>query len=275
MMNGFIVFVLFCWNDMINGRPSRSKDGSSSEMISPLEKFSKQDGTENDGLDPSAKKKRGDRFGHRLEKYDRLLEMAERANVDVPNLRQDVEALREREQALIQSDESQPKPPVPPRLDGAQEENLEYDQDEDPGERMHHPRAGKREMDETRREAVKKNKERMEMLRNMNPEERIAEIRKERENLIRNHENDISRLQKKQKVKPPPRDLVDGIADLPPPERKQKLKEHHERMKEHRDKMDLWRQEHQDYLTERRAIMDDYRELAQQVREAVFANRPL
>jgi len=115
----------------------------------------------------------------------------------------------------------------------------------------------------------------MEMLRNMNPEERIAEIRKERENLIRNHENDISRLQKKQKVKPPPRDLVDGIADLPPPERKQKLKEHHERMKEHRDKMDLWRQEHQDYLTERRAIMDDYRELAQQVREAVFANRPL
>ena len=35
-----------------------------------------------------------ERKAHRLEKYDRLLEMAENAKVDMPNLRREVEALK-------------------------------------------------------------------------------------------------------------------------------------------------------------------------------------
>ena len=46
-------------------------------------------------------------------------------------------------------------------------------------------------------------------------------------------------------------------------------------MEGHRAAMEAWRDKHEAHMNERRAIMDSYRDLSHQVREAVFASRPL
>ena len=41
------------------------------------------------------------------------------------------------------------------------------------------------------------------------------------------------------------------------------------------EEMAAWRDEHQGHMAERRAIMDAYRDLSHQIREAAIAARPL
>mmetsp|Transcript_18372 Transcript_18372/g.57839 ORF Transcript_18372/g.57839 Transcript_18372/m.57839 type:complete len:383 (+) Transcript_18372:210-1358(+) len=144
-----------------------------------------------------------------------------------------------------------------------------------------------RKMDPAEREEkMRKSRERLERMRNMDPEERIAEMRRERdervaERLERKDEPEalgdaMSRVWKSRSGDygpPKPRGL--GLENLTPEQRHSKLLEHQQNMEEHRGKMDAWREKHEAYMTERRAIMDAYRDLSHQIREAVFASRPL
>ena len=210
-----------------------------------------------------------ERKAHRLEKYDRLLEMAAKAKVEMPNLLADVEALKKREEAIIDRD-AELRPPRPPRLGG--EDGEEFGEGDSPwNSGMEEMLGGDyRKENEPKEEVMKDARERLEKMREMSPEERVDEMRKAFD----------SRLADKvaKAAESPPSKLKHrstGLEHLSPEERHAKLMEHQKNMDEHRTKMDAWREQHEDYIAERRAIMDSYRDLSQQIRESVFANRPL
>lgn len=148
---------------------------------------------------------------------------------------------------------------------------------------------------EKREEMMRKSRERLERMRNMDPDERIAEMRRERDERLAEraqrsdafeHEDAIKDLESLMGARkrtwrsksgdygpPQPRNL--GLEKLSTEERHAKLLEHQKLMEEHRSKMDEWREKHEAYMSERRAIMDSYRDLSHQIREAVFASKPL
>jgi len=238
--------------------------------------------------DKHAMKDPEERKAHRLEKYDRLIEMAQKANVDMPNLRSDVEALKAREEAIMDRD-AELRPPKPPRLGGSEDEDLgEGDSPYNSGIEAliggEYRKEGEAIDPEKREEMMRASKERMERMRDMTPDERIEEMRKHRDKQI------AEQVAEKKERTPEERDPLSslmgtggrhkkqrttGLENLTPDERHAKLMEHQANMEEHRAKMDTWRAQHEDYITERRAIMDAYRDLSHQIRESIFANRPL
>ncbi|KAJ8609543.1 hypothetical protein CTAYLR_006039 [Chrysophaeum taylorii] len=232
---------------------------------------------------------------NRLEKYDRLLEMAEKAKADMPQLREQVAELKAREEAILDQDEVL-RPPRPPRLGFHAGEDEE--EDFEPGGLpygMENPfsepadEGPRAPVDQKKREEMmRKSRERLERMRNMDPEERIAEMRRERDERVaarkdgevdaRDYEPALGgkrvwRSKSGDYGPPKPRGL--GLENLSPEERHAKLLEHQKLMEDHRSKMDEWREKHEAYMSERRAIMDSYRDLSHQIREAVFASRPL
>lgn len=188
------------------------------------------------------------------------------------------------------------RPPRPPRLgfDG-EEEDYEDSLLENPftlGEDMEarSPPVDK----EKREEMMLKARERLERMRTMSPEERIVEMRRERDERVAERAThgdgaqdkraeDLDELlgprksvwRSKSGDYGPPKPRTLGLENLSPEERHAKLLEHQKLMEDHRGKMDEWREKHEAYMSERRAIMDAYRDLSHQIREAVFASRPL
>mmetsp|Transcript_163 Transcript_163/g.599 ORF Transcript_163/g.599 Transcript_163/m.599 type:complete len:256 (+) Transcript_163:288-1055(+) len=170
-----------------------------------------------------------ERKAHRLEKYDRLLEMAEKANVDMPSLRSEVEALKAREEAIIDRD-TELRPPKPPRLGTEEEEFGEADspfnsamEDFLGGE---YRKEGEPIDPAKREEMMQKSKERLERMRDMTPEERIEEMVKERdarlaERVAKDGDNPPEKSFKTKGV-----GRSSGLENLSPDERHEKLKEH-------------------------------------------------
>lgn len=205
------------------------------------------------------------RKAQRMEKYDRLLEMAEKAKADVPGLREAVMDLKAREQAILEQDDVL-RPPRPPRLAfGDEEEEIPPFFD--------HLEASPKFDKAEREEMMRKSRQRLDKMRDMDHTERIAEMRRERDERLKDPQPAKLWRAKTGDYGPPKTGL--GLAGLSPEERHAKLQEHQKLMEDHRLQMDDWREKHDAYMSERRAIMDSYRDLSHQIREAVFANRPL
>jgi hypothetical protein len=211
--------------------------------------------------------------------------MAAQAKADTSELTAAIGDLKAREAALIASD-ADVKPPRPPRVEGlhpggdddeaslAPEDLLELDMARGRGP----PKDRRPPMDKAEREAMMAaSRERLDRLRDMSPEERVAEMRRERDERLANRGPDELGLP--EELAPRARDAVDRakskLRELPPEERHAKLMEHQANMEGHRAAMEAWRDKHEAHMNERRAIMDGYRDLSHQVREAVFASRPL
>lgn len=206
------------------------------------------------------------RKAQRMEKYDRLLEMAEKSKADVPGLREAVMDLKAREQAILDKDDVL-RPPRAPRLSFGDEE-------EEVPDFFQHIEATPKMDKAEREEMMRKSRQRLDKLRDLDHTERIAEMRRERDDRLKDPQAaKLWRSQAAADYGPPKTGL--GLAGLSPEERHAKLQEHQKLMEDHRLQMDDWREKHDAYMSERRAIMDSYRDLSHQIREAVFASRPL
>jgi len=168
------------------------------------------------------------------------------------------------------------RPPKPPRLMGGDKGEVNLGEGDSPWNSGMEAmlggdyRAEGEPMDPEKRAAMQeKSKERLERMIDMSKEERIEEMRKERDARIAERLGD-GNYEKKINKK-----ASTGLESLSPEERHLKLAEHQKNMEDHRQAMDTWRAQHEDYTAERRAIMDAYRDLSQQIRESVFNNRPL
>ena len=147
----------------------------------------------------------------RLEKYDRLLEMAASADADTEDLKSAIEELRQRESALLASDDGLVPPRCvlarararpgacstprlvrrPPRVEGFNDPDHELEEGfpEDllmeemlPPKKYTKDGPKKPPMDRAEREAMmQESRERLERLRDMSPEERIEEMRRDRD----------------------------------------------------------------------------------------------
>jgi len=246
----------------------------------------------------------------RLEKFDRLYEMAQKGKAEIPGLRERIEELKGREATLMENEESLETPKMPV-LEGNPFSHDPSDMDDDRRERMmpgmdeeDDPKQLTPEEQAARKEHMEKNKARLEKMRAMSTEERMAFLKEERERAAVERKasgeampspEDMDpmtmfggkgRGNKPWKSKngdfgpPLPKDSKrekrrEEMLKLTKEERHTHIRAHQAAMQQHRENMESWRETHASYMDERRDIMDQYRSISHEIREAIFASKDL
>ncbi|KAJ1460311.1 hypothetical protein M885DRAFT_510148 [Pelagophyceae sp. CCMP2097] len=234
----------------------------------------------------------------RLEKFDRLYDMAHKGKANIPGLRERVDVLKQREAALLEREEQLDTPTLPllphnpyshdpadtdmfpdvlgglgglggANADGAAEANMT------PREAAQH------------RAAVAKASARLEALRGMGADERLAFLQGERtaganaedwdlfgqaKPLWESATGDFGPPLPKETRRAAKRERMEKLTLE---ERHGHIREHQATMHAHREAMEQWRETHAGYMDERRDIMNEYRDISHEIREAIFANRDL
>lgn len=219
----------------------------------------------------------------RMAKYDRLVETVRQNKASVPGLEEEIALLKAREEAIY--DAESVLPPQPPRLAFSSED--EEDEEDEPmsafghgSEEFHQPKfEHHRDNPQAREDMMRKSRERLDRLKDLDPEERMAEMRREREERIgtssSSSEEGRREFARVFRTRSPDKKRKNLLEHLTPAERHAKLLDHQRLMEEHRSEMDEWRKQHHAHKEERRAIMNAYRDLLHQTREAILDSRPL